>query len=146
MKNIRSSLIEDIPALVEMSVKIWNEKPEDKKAYFLKTHKRGELFVHSENGMIKGYITCLINYWGDCNFIDEIGVLEEFRREGIASGLIQHAIKISASQNKRRIFSSFNAENISSFQLHLKNNFKVAGQINNMFVEDKSEIIVSIKL
>jgi L-amino acid N-acyltransferase YncA len=146
MKFIKPSNKNHIESLVRMSISFWNEKPKSKRAYFIRKHQSGELYVYEKDGVVEGYIVCLDNYWENCNFIDEIGVDREYRNKGIASLLLNHAIRSSKKQNRRRLFSSFNPENISSFKLHLKNGFSVDGHINNMFTEGKTELIVSIKL
>jgi len=63
-------------------------------------------------------------------FIHQVFVLPEFRRKGIASSLISHLIGITKPHNSiKKLLSLVPQENAAGIQFHLKNDFKISGNI-----------------
>lgn len=143
---IREGTQKDVEKCAKIAFDVWKDPVEKMTEYFKRKLRNKEFFVAVINNKVVAFMTYNRKYWNDVNFLDEITVVKEHRRKGIATSLIKKLIEISKKEGARRLFGSTDSENIKSIKMHLKNDFKECGYINNMFLEGKKELIFSLKL
>ena len=88
-------------------------------------------FAEQRDGKIVGYICVRIMYEEAqvCN----IAVLPEYRRQGIATALVQAMVNFSAQSNCTRCELEVNTENTPASELYQKCGFKIVGTRKNFY-------------
>lgn len=97
--------------------------------------ERKEIWVSESAGKIAGYLTFNRSFYGK-PFIQFLMVRMDFRRQGIAEKLIFH---IESHCGACKLFISTESDNLQMLKLLEKNNYKIAGFINE--IQDAAEIV-----
>ena len=101
------------------------------------------MFVYLKNNKVVGYIS-IYNFMGEAN-LQKIAVLENERRNGIATQLIDYAILELKKRNAEKLYLEVNERNLIAISVYEKLGFKKVSTRNNYYGND-SAIIFEMKL
>jgi len=92
----------------------------------LKSRKHLILFVKEDKKII-GYLhsTFFSNPYSKGGYVEDIFIIKEFRRKGIAKKLINEFIKILKEKGYKKIHLSVNTKNIGAIKLYEKLGFEI---------------------
>ena len=88
----------------------------------------------SKKNEIVGYITYSKN-WNNLH-IDDLYVKDEYRKQGIASGLISDVYREATAQNYEYIHTDCDVDNIEVNALNIKMGFELVGTLKNYWDKD----------
>lgn len=95
------------------------------------SNEYSHLFAEIRNGEIVGYICVRVMY--EEAQICNIAVLPQFRRQGIATELLQKSMSFCAEQNCLHAELEVNTENLAAVELYKKYGFEIAGTRTNFY-------------
>ncbi|MCF7827008.1 MAG: GNAT family N-acetyltransferase [Candidatus Marinimicrobia bacterium] len=128
--NIRPALRKDLDACVAIDAPNFNIYDREKRRkHFLDMIPRGMMLVLEAESTIVAYAT-FDSEWFGCTFLKLVVTDQAFRRQGLASKLIQHIETNHCPSGK--FFSSTEADNEPSIHLHLQLGFKESGWLDNL--------------
>lgn len=137
----------DAKELTRLYCSIWTKEiPKRVKDYFTNKIDNKEIFIAVEKNVIVGIISFTKGWWRGADYIDEVVVDKYYRGKGIAKRLIIILEQDAKKRKVRRIFSSTQPSNKISIKMQQKLKYKKCGYIDNMFEEEKREIIFSKKI
>lgn len=141
--KIRMATSSDVEGCMKVNEAVWKDMWKDKD-YLKERVRKAELVVALDGKNILGYAAFRRKYWKDNFFIEEMAVYPKHQRSGVGSAIIREIGKICAKE-KVRLFSTTDSKNKASIEFHEKNGFSRAGHVNNMFLENRKEIVFSKK-
>ena len=120
---------------------------EDEAALHLHKHPETAYCAISGNAVC-GVMIYLRDYSHYSNYLSDIVVLREYRRQGIASALLEKYFEISGSEQPKKqplVLSSTDSANIASIMLHNKCGFTEIGRLGGLHY-GKDEIFFARKI
>ncbi len=119
---VRPMTLSDMPSVLDIEVVSflapWNES---QFLYELKENPFCSLFVAEEKEIILGFIDFWITFDSGC--INQIAVLPGYRQKGIASILMQDALKRLSGQGVQNVTLEVRTKNTSAIKLYEKFGF-----------------------
>lgn len=97
-----------------------------------------KVFVYEKTDEIIGYIS--IYYFLDEANLQKVVVNESYRRKGIATELINHAIDYLKSQNVSKFYLEVNEKNLVAIKVYEKLGFNRVSTRKNYYGEDSAII------
>ncbi len=107
-------------------------------------NKIARYIVAEENGKALGY-GGVWNICGEADIID-IAVSPDFRRQGIAQGILKRLIELCKNEGCKQINLEVRESNIPAQRLYEKNGFMVTGQRKRYYENTETAILMSKKL
>jgi GNAT superfamily N-acetyltransferase len=128
--RIRIAQIEDLDHCVAIDAPNFNIFDRKKRRkHFLEMIPRGMMLVAEVDSQIVSYATFDPDWFG-CTFLKLVVTDQSFRRQGIATHLIKHIEFNHCPSGK--LFSSTEADNTPSIQMHLQYGFVDSGWLDNL--------------
>lgn len=128
--NIRFAEANDLDACVAIDAPNFNIFDREKRReHFLEKIPQGRLLVLEKDSGIAAYASFEADWFG-CTFLKLVVTDQNYRRQGLASKLICYIEKHHCPNGK--FFSSTEADNEASIQLHLQLGFRETGWLDNL--------------
>jgi GNAT superfamily N-acetyltransferase len=93
----------------------------------------GDVMIYEEGGRALGYATRRPRSFFGRDFVELLAVLEEFRRRGVATALLQEFVRNASTD---RIFTSTNESNASMLALLQRNGWQLSGRLDGIDAGD----------
>ena len=100
--------------------------------------------IAKEDDTIVGFAGMMMNY--DCTEILNIVVHKKYRRQGIASKLLEHLIEYSKQHEKQSIMLEVNVQNEIALGLYKKYNFEEVGKRKKYYNNQDDAILMTLFL
>lgn len=127
---IRLATADDLETCVAIDAPNFNIFDREKRrAHFQEMIPKNSMLVLEKDSMILAYATFDPDWFG-CTFLKLVVTDMNFRREGLASQLIQHIELHYCPSGK--FFSSTEADNEPSIQMHERHGFIESGWLDNL--------------
>lgn len=107
-------------------------------------NKIAHYIVAETDGKISGY-GGIWNVCGEADIID-IAVHPDFRRRGIAQGILSRLIDFCRSSGCSKITLEVRESNSAAQSLYTKNGFKICGQRKNYYADRETAFLMSLVL
>jgi len=128
--NIRLALSRDLDACVAIDASNFNIFDQKKRRkHFLEMIPREMMLVLEVDSRIVAYAS-FDSEWFACTFLKLVVTDQAFRRQGLASKLIRHIEANHCPSGK--LFSSTEADNEPSINMHLQLGFMESGWLDNL--------------
>jgi ribosomal protein S18 acetylase RimI-like enzyme len=111
--------------------------------YIYQQFKNRCIIIAEENDVV-GYLI-FNKHWNRIH-IDDIFVVENYRKCHVASGLMKELDCYCLKNEIEDIFSDIDATNIASINLHLKNKFVICGFIDNYWDDGENSVVLRKKI
>ena len=96
--------------------------------------------AEAENGVILGYAGLTVVL--DEGYINNIAVLEEYRKQGVASALLEIFIKFSQANDLAFLTLEVRASNTPAINLYAKYGFEEVGRRRNYYEDPKEDAVL----
>ncbi len=133
-----------ICGMVEIEEKCFNSGFAEKTFKKELTNKIAHYIVAEENGKVLGY-GGIWNICGEADIID-IATHPDFRKMGIATGILSRLITFCKGQNCTRINLEVRESNIFAQRLYQKNGFIICGQRKKYYDNTETAILMALDL
>jgi len=146
--EIRLGKIKDLKDYLRILLETYpNESREAQKYYFIKHVKDKEAFIAVVDNKVIGYITFSKKFWSsDTLFLHEFAVDRKYRSRGIGKHLLDKVKDVAKKNRIRRIFLDTAKINRRGIKFYLRNGFKKAGYVNNMYKEKIKCVLLSYRV
>ena len=136
---IRKAHLMDLPVLTELACRLWPEHtPEELSVEFSRIVGLPDaaFFLACEDGIAVGFAQCQLRYdyvegteTSPVGYLEGIFVAEEFRKYGIAKGLLGACESWARDKGCTEFASDCELDNTQSLQFHLNVGFEEANRI-----------------
>jgi ribosomal-protein-alanine N-acetyltransferase len=104
---------------------------------------RKKVFAYcTDASSIVGYIGLDTDDCGDA-YINNLGVIPQFRNQGLGEKLVKHAVNIAAVHKRKRVWLHVAADNMSAINLYFKLGFRITGFLKDYAGRDQDVLTMT---
>lgn len=133
----------DIELLLDKELSFGDEWNKD---MLLSSFETGRFFVYGyfDKEVLAGYISTSLSV--DSADIEDVVVRNDYRRQGIASKLMQYAVKEISDKKIEKVFLEVRESNANAIGLYLKNGFNQIAVRKKYYSDGENAIVMAKEL